>query len=417
MIRVCDAIMGNGKSQSAITYINDHPELKFIYITPYLEEAARIKNGCPNADFKEPQQLQRFNYSKLEHTHHLILKGENVATTHAAFKNYTEEVLDAIKGYGYTLIIDENVDVLETCDIHEDDIQLAVDAGYVEYKDNQYSLIKNDYRGNAMKELFWLLRSRQITRIDDEENGSVRTLFYWVLPPDLITSFRDVFILTYLFEGQSLYNFLKIYNLEYINIGIEEIDYGTGFRFCDTVTYVPEYVSHIKDMVKIVDNEKLNSVGDSPTALSMNWFKKNKAVAVPQLKRNIENLFKNIWKDSLVKQRMWATFKGQREVLKGKGYTNGFAMFNLRASNNFRAREYLVYACNIYMNVDEKKFYAVHGIEVDEDRYALSVMVQWIWRSAIRDGKKIYLYLPSSRMRRILNDWMDSLAEGGSGDG
>lgn len=409
--------MGNGKSQSAITYINDHPELRFIYITPYLEEAARIKRDCELADFKEPQQLQRYNYSKLEHTHKLILDGENIATTHAAFKNYTKEVLDAIRSFEYTLIIDENVDVLETCDIHEDDIQLAIDAGYVKYENNQYSLIKDDYNGNAMRELFWLLRSRQITRIDDEENGSVRKLFYWVLPPELITSFKDVFILTYLFEGQSLYNFLKIHSLEYTNIGIEEIDYGNGYRFCDTPSYIPEYVSHIKDMVEIIDNEKLNSVGDSPTALSMNWFKKNRKTAAPQLKRNIENLFKNIWRDSLAKHRMWATFKSQREFLKGKGYTNGFAMFNLRASNNFRNKEFLVYACNIYMNVDEKKFYAIHGIEIDEDRYALSIMIQWIWRSAIRDGKKIYLYLPSSRMRRILIDWMNSLEEGGIGSG
>lgn len=416
MIKVCDAIMGNGKSQSAITYINDHPELKFIYITPYLEEAARIKRGCPEANFKEPQQIQRFDYSKLEHTHHLILKGENIATTHAAFKNYTEEVLEAIRTFGYTLIIDENVDVLETCDIHEDDIQLAVDAGYVEYKDNQYRLIKDNYNGNAMKELFWLMRSRQITRIDDERDGSIKKLFYWVLPPDLITSFRDVFILTYLFEGQSLYYFLKIHNLEYSNIGIEEIDYGTGYRFCESVSYVPDYVNHIGDMVEIIDDDKLNSVGDATTALSMNWFKRNRDAAVSQLKNNIGNLFKNIWKDSQANQRMWATFKIQREYLKGKGYTNGFAMFNLRASNSYRTKEYLVYACNIYMNVDEKRFYAVHGIEVDEDRYALSVMIQWIWRSAIRDGKKIYLYLPSSRMRRILIDWMDSL-EGGTGDG
>ena len=61
------------------------------------------------------------------------------------------------------------------------------------------------------------------------------------------------------------------------------------------------------------------------------------------------------------------------------------------------------------MNVNEKKFYAMHGITVDEDKYALSIMIQWIWRSAIRDGEKIYIYLPSSRMRRILTDWMESL--------
>lgn len=54
MIQVCDAIMGTGKSSAAITYMNEHKEEKFIYITPYLEEAERIKNGCKSMHFVEP---------------------------------------------------------------------------------------------------------------------------------------------------------------------------------------------------------------------------------------------------------------------------------------------------------------------------------------------------------------------------
>ena len=41
MVRVCDAIMGNGKTESSITYMNEHADRKYIYITPYPEEAAR----------------------------------------------------------------------------------------------------------------------------------------------------------------------------------------------------------------------------------------------------------------------------------------------------------------------------------------------------------------------------------------
>ena len=42
-IKVCDAIMSAGKSSAAIAYMNANKERKFIYITPDLEEAARIK--------------------------------------------------------------------------------------------------------------------------------------------------------------------------------------------------------------------------------------------------------------------------------------------------------------------------------------------------------------------------------------
>lgn len=408
--------MGNGKSQSAISYMNEHSDQKFIYITPYLDEATRIKASCPALNFVEPQQTRRYGFSKLTHTHALIERGENITTTHQAFKNYSEATLNAIREHQYTLIIDENVDVLEVCDIHEDDIRIAVEAGYVKFEDSRYELIRDDYNGNAFREMFWFMRSRQIMRIDTEEGGQKCSLYYWALPPDLITSFKDVIILTYLFEGQSLHSFLKMYDLPYENIGIKRVP-GGGYSFSKDELYTPDYVRHIRDMVKIVDQPRLNSIGDDYTALSKNWFGAHADEAVPQLKKNIDNLFKNIWKDSEAEERMWATYKTQKDSLKGKGYTNGFVVLNLKASNNYRNKRYLVYACNLFMNVNEKMFYTKNGITVDEDKYALSIMVQWIWRSAIRDGEEIYIYLPSSRMRKILNDWMDSLTEGGSADG
>lgn len=44
---------------------------------------------------------------------------------------------------------------------------------------------------------------------------------------------------------------------------------------------------------------------------------------------------------------------------------------------------------------------------VDEDAYALSEMLQWIWRSSIRDGKPINIYIPSKRMRTLLMNWLE----------
>ena len=44
--------------------------------------------------------------------------------------------------------------------------------------------------------------------------------------------------------------------------------------------------------------------------------------------------------------------------------------------------------------------------------YALSTMLQWIWRSAIRRGEEIWLYVPSRRMRTLLKDWMERVQNG-----
>jgi hypothetical protein len=49
---------------------------------------------------------------------------------------------------------------------------------------------------------------------------------------------------------------------------------------------------------------------------------------------------------------------------------------------------------------------------MDKEAYALSEMVQWIWRSAIRKGEDIWIYIPSRRMRTLLQDWLARLAAG-----
>ena len=409
LIYVCDALMGQGKSSAAIKYMNEHPKNKFIYISPYLDESARIKNGCPELDFVEPGRLSEYNGSKLEHTFALIEEGRNIATTHQAFKNYTEETLDAIRRYHYTMIIDESLDILETCSIADGDMDLLLDAKYINFDGTRYELARDDYTGRAFKDIFWYLRSRHITEIVSPEGG--KKLFYWILSPELFEAFDDVYILTYLFEGQSLHSFMQIYDIGYQHIGVQKV--GDEYEFCDQPGNKPEYARHIRDMIEVVEDEKLNAIGDDETALSKSWFSRNRGNAVKRLKDNIYNVFRNIWDDSDACERMWSTFKSSKEALKGKGYTNGFGVLNLKSSNKYRNRKYLVYACNIYMNVAEKTFYEKNGISVNDELYALSIMLQWIWRSAIRDGQKIYIYLPSSRMRRILYNWMDSLTEGG----
>lgn len=403
-VHVCDCIMGAGKSSASITYINEHPDDKIIYITPYLDEANRIHRGCPKAHFVEPSnKLSQYDFKKSTHTMALIKEGKNITTTHQAFKRYTQETLNDIKQQGYVLIIDENVEVLEPFEFHPDDLQMAVDAGYITEKDGIYSIANDNYHGNALAEIFSLLKSRELIRMEDDDTN----LYYWALPPDLLTSFKDVYIMTYLFEGQSLHHFMEIYHIPYSYIGIERTDDG-GYRFGELPGYVPEYITHIKDKIHIVDG-KVNNVGDDRTALSLSWFNRGGS-GVSQLKKNVSNIYNNVWREQPAEKRLWGSFNKGYTLIKGKGYSKSFLPFNTKATNKFRDRVCLVYAVNIFMNVNEKKFYYMHGIEVDEDKYALSIMVQWIWRSAIRDGNEVYLYIPSKRMRTILENWMNDLS-------
>lgn len=400
--------MGTGKSSAAIAYMNEHSDTRFIYITPYLDEATRIADACKSMHFYEPQQKSEYSGSKTLHTMELVENGKNIATTHQAFRYYPQELLDLIRKQHYTIIIDENVDVLETAEIDSADVQMAIDAKYVEeYEPNLLRLANNSYGGKAFKNLFRLMQTRDLIRIKDDKNDS---FYFWSFPPELISSFDDVFILTYLFRGQGLHHFLKIHDMPYQYIGIERTG-DRNYRFSDTTNYVPEYVKELPDMIHVVEHEKLNQIGDNYYALSLNWFSRYPD-KVSCLKNNIYNFFFNIAPKKPSSFKLWSTFAGAERKLRGKGYSKGFLSFNTKATNRYKERTILSYCVNIFMNVGQKLYYQSHGIEVNEDVYALSVMVQWVWRSAIRDGKKVYIYIPSRRMRSLFQNWISAVSSG-----
>ena len=82
-IKVCDAIMGSGKSSAAITYMNEHPDRKYIYISPYLDEAHRIATACSALHFVEPSNaVPGTRHTKSSHAEKLIESGRNIASTH-----------------------------------------------------------------------------------------------------------------------------------------------------------------------------------------------------------------------------------------------------------------------------------------------------------------------------------------------
>ena len=150
-----------------------------------------------------------------------------------------------------------------------------------------------------------------------------------------------------------------------------------------------------------------NNFKQTNYSLSANWFKQHKrnSQAISQIQRNLYNLFRHKYDADSV-DILWTTFKNAKHRLKGKVYTNAFISCTARATNDYKSRHCLAYCVNIFFHPEIKKFFSSRGIEVDEDMYALSEMLQWIWRSAIRENEDIYIYIPSKRMRNLLLEWL-----------
>lgn len=402
-VKIVDMMMGLGKTSSAINYINESSEEdKFLFITPYLTEVERIKESCANKNFKEPQRYG----TKLNGVKYLISRGENVISTHALFQNFDNELIDMCRAKNYTLIMDEVTEVISKYDISKEDFQIMRDK-FVDI-DEETGLIswrnpEDNYVGKFSNE-------KRLCELGCLAYYSGHVMM-WLFPIEVFNSFRNIYILTYMFKSQIQCYYYDYYKLPYKYIYVAG-DNVNNYHFVENEEESQKVSLDFSRLIHILEDEKLNQIGDREYDLSKNWYIRNKNnVAIKQLKNNIVNFFINRRKTK-TELNLWTTFKDFKSSLSGKGYSRGFIPLNSRASNLYRNRVSVAYPVNRYLNTGVKNFFVLHDVSVDEDGYALSEMLQFIWRSAIRDGKEIWLYIPSIRMRTLLKQWIESNSNG-----
>lgn len=395
-VRIVDEMMGRGKTSAAINFINSSDDdQKFLFITPYLTEIERIMKECPRKKFRQPYYLRG---RKLEGIKELINNGCNIISTHALFQKFDLEVIDLCRAKNYTLIMDEVTDVIEKYDIsdadfkvlHENFADIDEDTGLLRWK------ASNDYHGKFAEE-------KRLCELNSLAyyGGSI---MIWLFPIEAFNAFRHIYILTYMFKAQLQRYYYDYYHLPYQYIFVKGNSKDT-YTFTEEKEIVNEEYNY-EQLIHILYDSKLNLIGDRETDLSKAWYERNKNnSSMRQLKNNILNFFVNKRK-SKTADNIWTTFKDYKKLLSGKGYGRGFVPLNMRASNDYRNRSSIAYPVNRYINPCIKQFFSKHGVKVDEDAYALSEMLQFIWRSAIRDGKEIWIYVPSVRMRTLLEQWI-----------
>ena len=398
VLKVVDAGCGVGKTTSMINFINDSPaENRFLYITPFLTEVERIKTSCSSKKFQEPAELP----TKTEDLLRLVEKGYNIVSTHALFKKLTDKVLDLTQFNNYILIIDEAADVIEEIEITKNDLKTII-TEYTTIDDNNtvhWNEWNNDYEGRF--EDYKNMIQMGGVKAHRSDTGEVVSLV-WAFPISIFEAFKEVYILTYMFNGQKAY--YEYNNVEIIQMYVKDFHLTTEPQKYD---YEDQ-----KKLITVIEDEKLNAIGNNRGSLSMSWFYRNSnTVLIKQLQNNISNFFKHIMDKTPIEQKLWTTFKEYEDKVKGKGYTNAFVPINIRATNDYRQTTAVAYIANRYMKPTLKHFFEVSGIEVDEDTYALSELIQFIYRSAIRDGKPITVYIPSKRMRELLINWINKKDE------
>ena len=418
-INVIDAIMGSGKTTWVVDMINKDPKPRYIVVTPTLSEVARIKEDCSGSNFKEPEKVTDHG-GKYYSLQILIADGENIITTHSLFQKLTTKILEELTRQQYTLVIDEALSCVETYKkIDPKDLKLLFSDDWVYVEPKTFKLRWNNDKTGRYNGRFKKIRNYC-------NNGNLihfeDSTMLWEFPIEFLRAFKNVWILTYMFKGSGMANYLDADGSTITKYSLEgKASKGNPPHL---IKYEDNDEKAIKDIIRnnvILYEGKLNDVGKSrdklKNPLSKGWLKDNPE-KVKILKRNTSNYIRNYLKaksDAII----WTTFGrdtdqygnrtlGMRGKLQGKGYSKGFIANNTKATNQYIDKSVVCYLQNTFFVPVIRRYFTSRGVKVYEELFSLSEMIQLIWRSRIRKYEPINVYIPSVRMRSLFKAWLNS---------
>ena len=150
---------------------------------------------------------------------------------------------------------------------------------------------------------------------------------------DFVLSFKK-FYNDISFDVSHLKYYFDMHSVSYDKYVIED------FKLVPYGNKKPYNKEQYKKLMNIYQGH-LNNIGDKTTALSLNWFKKNKDLKA-KLKNNIYNYLQTVTK-SKSNEIIWTTFKSEQKYLKGKGYTKSFVSCNTKATNEYKNCNTVIY--------------------------------------------------------------------------
>lgn len=407
-IELLDSIMGSGKSTSVLNWCEANPNTAFLYVTPLLSESeGRVVAACKEAKFIAPTTDDY--KTKGEHLLDLLQSGVNISITHSLYSSLRKEHLSLIKDNKYTLILDEEVSFIEPLGdgYTSEDFAYLRELKQTDVLEDGRLVWLNENIGDNTKytKLANMCRLGMVFQSKRSENW-----FVTQLPMDLITCADRVILLTYLFKGSILDSFLTMKGIDVV--AFKDVDVRSISK---------------KDLLPLIEFVGEKQVIEwSGESLSSSWYGKAVQKDLTKLSKSIRAIgnSEKVYSDEL----LWCTpvtiakppRKNAKKVapvsyaagsgdVQETGLASGcFLPCSSRATNAYRNRSVLVHCYNRFPHLSVSSFLQDYGASVDANKFALSELVQWVWRSQIRDGKPIKVCILSKRMRSLFQNWLTS---------
>jgi len=406
-IELLDSIMGSGKTQGVIQWMLNNPQNKYLYVSPMLTEVEeRIPTACQALEFTYPCTEEY--KTKGQHLLKLLEEGCNVSFTHSLFTDLTKQHLALIRKHEYVLIVDEEVAFIEPYkgNYSRDDIVSLEKAGHIRVEeDNLGRVVWQWYDDNEMNDTAYskLKRMSDLGMLYCAKRD--RKIMVVHLPIELVQSSRRVILLTYLFKGSVMESFMDLKGIEIV-----------PFKEVIPPKTTKDVLTKAKSLITFIDTTTTKAV--SNLSMSSTWYSKNATTAdLERISNAIFSVYRKFGdKESFIftAPKSLADYEYVKEerlkrniIHKKMPKDVDWIYCGTKATNMWSHKSIAVHAYNRYVNTAIKAYLQDYGTPPDDDMFALSEMVQWIFRTCIRNDEPLQLCILNSRMKRLLTDWLN----------
>jgi hypothetical protein len=392
---------------------NLQQDRSYLIVLPLHSEVERFLKNAP-VDLVEPVTTAEggVHERKRDHLRELLLGGHSVVTTHALFTDVGYLAKEGLL-LGYDVIIDEVLDVAH-CVTNEIVTPGATARGVTmrSWKDlyldegfatthpitglvspTQKWVQKQDLPELSTK-LFNMAMAESLFAVGDN-------VLVWELPPVLLKAVSSLTIYTFLAEGSLMAAFMRRNGMTFTH----DRDLRSEQRFREQA----------KRLIELRDMPSINGLKFSFSGQRSMTKANHKKVSIA-LKNSRERLMRGVDKNQIMitcAKDNWYD-RGHRPG----PFATGSRLFGdtnwvpntTRGTNTYRHCSHLIYLWDQNLNPRVAAFLEANT-QRHRDMYAVSELIQWVYRSGVRDSQPITLWMPSGRMRRLLNRWLDGELE------
>ena len=400
-IKIIDKPCGSGKTTTMINGFNIND--KYLVIVPLLSEVERVIEQSKEVPFVQPHANDNEAGTKFASLEEQLLLGCNIVSTHKMYENLVPVAKAGLLD-DYHIIIDEVPDIVHpiasksSTSIQE----FYVASGYVGV-DEVSGLIKPTQK--------WIEQQEQVSDTLSPEiltaamSGCLylqdNKMFIWALPSSILQAGRSLTVLTYKSEGSMFLSYLRKLQLPYEVEEDEDLEAQFLQKAASLIT-VKDIPALSKHKLSYTGQQKGQKLAKYVSSLN-NSLKNLKARKLNGV--DVENILITCKKDA------WIEASNDNKTKAGVFAKNSrlseatWAANTTRGTNDYAHCSHLIYLYDQHPNQYLTRWLGDSSKEFT-DQYALTELIQWVWRSRIRKGEPITLYLPCPRMRKLFEEWL-----------